>query len=145
MVHVPVSAILQRVPERAQGVYHALALHPDTQTDPVTGWAYSYLPQDGLARLMSTSLRTVTRAVADLRGVGLMRVMAWPGATTETSLRIGDVQMPDSLFGPVRMMQAEDPASCVDAAISALLQEYDEILWDIELSYVDYTDGGTQA
>jgi hypothetical protein len=142
MVAVPVSAILQRVPERARAAYSALTLHPDTQEDWVTGWAYSYLSQDALAQLLGASLRTATRAVADLRAVGLMRVLTWPGASTETSLRIGDVSVPESVFGPVRMMQAIDPAFPVDQAIAQLCREYDEILWDIELSYVDYTDGG---
>lgn len=141
MVCVPVSAILQRVPERAQGAYHVLTRHPETQVDRVTGWAYSYLPQEALAHLMDASLRTATRAVADLRAVGLVRVLTWPGATTETCLRIGDIEVPGSIFGPLRQMQNADPGSCVELAVAKLLREWDEILWDLELSSVDYTDG----
>jgi hypothetical protein len=143
-ITVPVSAILSRLPERAQTTYHAYLTHPDSQHDPVTGWTYAYIPQDRVAAYTGTALRTVTRAVADLRGVGLLRVLSWPGATTETSLRRADVEVGTSIFGPVQRMQLMHPQSVVDLAISQLVQEYDEILWDIELAYADYPDGGPQ-
>lgn len=140
--NVPVTAILQRVPVRARAAYAALASHTDTQHDVVTGWAYSYLSQPQLADVMQCSLRTASRAVADLRSVGVVRVLSWPGASTETSVRVADVPVPYSVFGPVRMMQMTpgNPYN-VDRAISRLIQEYDEILWDIELAYADYSDG----
>ncbi|MBD0734078.1 hypothetical protein [Streptomyces sp. CBMA29] len=140
---VPVSAILRRLPQRARDVYAGYLRHPDTQHDPVTGWSYAYVPQDAVAHHLGCALRTVSRAVADLRGVGVLRVLSWPGADTETSLRRGDVNVTTSVFGPVQMVQLAEmhPESAVDLAVAKLLQEYDQILWDIELAYVGNPDG----
>lgn len=138
---VPVAAILQRVPQRARDTYHALLAHSGTRYDRVTGWAYAYIPQEELAGFMGCGLRTVTRAVADLRGVGIARVLSWPGATTETSLRVDDIPVELSVFGPLRLMQLTNDSVTVDQAVAKLIQEYDEILWDIELAFAQYPDG----
>lgn len=136
MQPIPVSAILRRVPERARAAHRCLSAHPGTKYDPVTGWAYAYCSQEELARVMGCALRTVTRAVADLRRVGLVRVFAWPGAQTETGVRVDAVVLPVSVFGPVRRMQEAVGAEVrVDQAIAQLVREHDEILWDIELSF----------
>lgn len=140
---VPVAAILRRLPERARVVYWAYLGHPQTEHDPVTGWSYAYLPQERMAQHTGVALRTVSRAVADLRGVGVLRVLSWPNASTETSLRVGDVAVSASVFGPMQMLRPLDTESLVDLAVAKLVQEYDEILWDIELAYLDYSDGAT--
>lgn len=142
-MRVPVTALLGRVPVRAVHAYHALVTHPDTCVDQVSGWASSYLTQEVLAEYMGMSIRTLSRSIADLRGIGVCRVLTWPGAQTETSVRVADIAVPDSVFGPVRMRQAADTAAAVDSAISVLVREFDEILWDIELSYFDCSDQGT--
>lgn len=137
---VPVVAILRRLPQRAQTTYWAYLHHPGTAHDPQTGWSYAYISQDHLAGYMGCALRTVNRAVADLRAVGVLRVLAWPNASTETSLRVSDVPVPPSVFGPVARIDALNPERLVEAAICKLVQEYDEILWDIELAYADYSE-----
>lgn len=137
---MPVVEILRRLPQRALATYSAYLHHPGTVHDPQTGWSYAYVSQDHIAQYMGCALRTVSRAVADLRAVGVLRVLAWPNAATETSVRVGDVQVPPSVFGPVAKLRAASPERLVDAAIANLVEEYDQILWDIELAYADYSE-----
>ncbi|MFV0135478.1 hypothetical protein ACLGIH_20040 [Streptomyces sp. HMX87] len=122
-LEIPVDAILARVPERAKAAYTNLVTHAESRYDENTGWSCAYLTQQDLADEMKVCLRTATRAVSDLRAIGLVRVLAWPGAKTETQIRVGDVPVA-SVFGPVRMAQEHMPHhQLVDCAISLLVKE----------------------
>lgn len=117
---IPVDDILARVPLRARMAYTNLLTHPDTVYDHETGWSSAYIGQHLLAQEMECSLSTVKRSLVDLRQIGIVRVLAWPGARTETHLRVGDVSI-GSIFGPIVKMQAELPhEQAVDLAVLSL-------------------------
>lgn len=121
-LRIPVDEILDRAPDRARLAYTNLVTHAESRYDEYTGWSCAYLTQQDLADEMKVCLRTATRAVSDLRSVGLVRVLAWPGARTETQIRISDVAVA-SPFGPVRMEQRRMPHhQLVDCAIHLLLE-----------------------
>lgn len=120
---IPVDEILARVPERARTAYTNLVTHKDSRYDQATGWSCAYLTQQDLADEMQVCLRTATRAVSDLRDMGLVRVLPWPGARTETQVRVGPVPIA-SVFGPIRIEQERMlPHQLVDLAIGLLLAE----------------------
>ncbi|MFF8283355.1 hypothetical protein ACF06W_11600 [Streptomyces albus] len=98
---VPVEDILQRLPERARLAYTSLLTNADSLYDGDTGWSCAYITQQALADEMYVCLRTATRAIRDLRFSGLVRVLAWPGARTETQVRVASVDV-SSPFGPVQ-------------------------------------------
>lgn len=121
-IKIPVEGILDRVPERAQSAYTNLVTHESARYDEETGWSCAYLTQQALADEMGVSLRTATRAVSDLRQCGLVRVLVWPGARTETQVRVSDICI-NSVFGPIHM--CPDMLShnqLVDCAIAFLLE-----------------------
>ncbi|MFH9731890.1 hypothetical protein [Streptomyces sp. NPDC017260] len=121
-LQIPVDEILERAPDRARIAYTNLITHHGSRFDEHTGWSCAYLTQQELADEMKVCLRTATRAVSDLRGVGLVRVLVWPGAQTETQIRVGDIAVA-SPFGPVRMEQKRMPHhQLVDCAIRLLLE-----------------------
>ncbi|MFE2539065.1 hypothetical protein [Actinacidiphila glaucinigra] len=118
---IPVDEILARVPHRARIAYTHLVTHEATLFDQDTGWSCAYLTQQALADDMHVCLRTATRAVRDLRGIGLVRVLAWPGSKTETQVRVGDIHI-GSPFGPIRMAQQLAPHHVlVDNAIALMV------------------------
>ncbi|MEV7902185.1 hypothetical protein [Streptomyces anulatus] len=120
---IAVDEILTRVPARARTAYTNLLTHKDTRYDEHTSWSCAYVTQQDLADEMKVSLRTATRAVGDLRRVGVLRVHVWPGAATETQVRVSDVPVA-SIFGPVRMAQRRMPhPQLVDWAIRLLVQQ----------------------
>ncbi|MFE4527089.1 hypothetical protein ACFRMO_07810 [Streptomyces anulatus] len=120
---IAVEEILARVPARARTAYTNLITHENTRYDADTGWSCAYVTQQGLADDMKVSLRTATRAVNDLRRIGVLRVHVWPGAVTETQVRVSDVPVA-SIFGPVRMAQRQMPhQQLVDWAIRLLVQQ----------------------
>lgn len=122
-LEIPVDEILARVPERARNAYTNLVTHAESRYDEATGWSCAYLTQQDLADEMKVCLRTATRAVTDLRGIGLVRVLAWPGARTETQIRVGHVPVA-SVFGPIRLAQEQMPHhQLVDCAIHILVSE----------------------
>lgn len=122
-LEIPVDEILARVPERARNAYTNLVTHSESRYDAHTGWSCAYLTQQDLADEMNVCLRTATRAVSDLRSIGLVRVLTWPGAKTETQIRVGDVPVA-SVFGPVRYAQEHMPHhQLVDCAIHLLVKE----------------------
>lgn len=124
---IAVDEILARVPERARNAYTNLLTHKDTRYDEATGWSCAYVTQQRLADEMKVSLRTATRAVNDLRRIGVLRVHVWPGAVTETQVRVSDVPVA-SVFGPVRMEQRLMPhQQLVDWAIRLLVQQNCEL------------------
>ena len=121
-LEIPVDEILARVPERARAAYTNLVTHKDSRYDQSTGWSCAYITQQDLADEMSVCLRTATRALSDLRAIGLVRVLAWPGALTETQIRIDPVSVA-SPFGLIRMEQAEMPHhQLVNCAIGMLVR-----------------------
>lgn len=122
-LEIAVDEILARVPERARTAYTNLVTHTESRYDANTGWSCAYLTQQALADEMDVCLRTATRAVSDLRRIGLVRVLVWPGAKTETQVRVGSVPVA-SVFGPVRMAQEQMPHhQLVDCAIRILVKE----------------------
>lgn len=122
-LEIPVDEILARVPERARAAYTNLVTHKDSRYDQNTGWSCAYITQQGLAEEMRVCLRTATRALSDLRTIGLVRVLAWPGAQTETQVRVGHIPIA-SVFGPVRLAQEQMPHhQLVDCAIRLLVKE----------------------
>ncbi|MFC9505389.1 helix-turn-helix domain-containing protein [Streptomyces sp. NPDC057002] len=124
---IPVEEILARVPERARVAYTNLVTHRDSRFDEKTGWSCAYITQDALACEMGVSLRTTTRALSDLRRFGLVRVLAWPGAETETQIRVSSVSVA-SPFGPIRMAQEQLPHhKLVDCAIALLVKSNREL------------------
>lgn len=121
-LRIPVEEILERAPERARIAYTNLITHEESMYDQNSGWSCAYLTQQQLADEMRVCLRTATRAVSDLRGIGLVRVLAWPGAATETQIRVSDIAVA-SPFGPVQMEQKLMPHhQLVDCAIRLLLE-----------------------
>jgi hypothetical protein len=97
--------------------------HSETRFDAETGWSCAYMTQQDLADEMRVCLRTATRAMKDLREFGLVRVLVWPGARTETQVRVGHVSVA-SPFGPMQAAQRRLPHhQLVDTAISVLLQD----------------------
>lgn len=126
-LEILVEEILARVPERARTAYTNLLTHGETRYDANTGWSCAYLTQQDLADEMKVSLRTATRAVSDLRGVGLVRVLTWPGARTETQIRVGDISVA-SPFGLIRIEQEKLPHhQLVDCAIRMLVKANREL------------------
>ncbi|MGW3860284.1 hypothetical protein ACWEDZ_02200 [Streptomyces sp. NPDC005047] len=126
-LEIAVDEILARVPDRARIAYTNLVTHKDSRFDENTGWSCAYLTQQDLADEMRVCLRTATRAVSDLRRFGLVRVLAWPGAQTETQIRVGHVSVA-SPFGPVRTVQERLPHyRLVDEAISLLVASNREL------------------
>ncbi|MGW3153699.1 hypothetical protein [Streptomyces sp. NPDC001089] len=122
-LEIPVDEILARVPERARNAYTNLVTHENSRYDEETGWSCAYLTQQDLADEMKVCLRTATRAVTDLRNIGLVRVLVWPGARTETQIRVGHIPVA-SVFGPVRLAQEQMPHhQLVDVAIRILVNE----------------------
>lgn len=121
---IPVEHILHRAPERARAAYTNLVAHPQSFFDGMTGWSCTLIQQKDLADEMGCSLRTTERALADLRELGLARVLAWPHARTETQVRVTDVTL-SSVFGPVREFQERMNAEqLVDEAVRMLLAEW---------------------
>jgi len=121
-LEIPVDEILARVPERARTAYTNLVTHQESRYDENTGWSCAYITQQDLADEMKVCLRTATRALSDLRAIGLVRVLAWPGAKTETQVRVGAVPI-GSIFGPIRMAQEQMPHhQLVDCAIRMLVK-----------------------
>lgn len=126
-LEIPVEEILARVPERARSAYTNLVTHQESKYDEHTGWSCAYLTQQDLADEMRVCLRTATRAVSDLRGIGLVRVLVWPGARTETQVRVSSIPVA-SVFGPVRLVQEQMPHhQLVDCAIRLLVNENREL------------------
>lgn len=137
---VSVYDILARVPFRAQLAYTYLLTHTETNFDPVTGWSYAYIGQDDLAAEMECSASTAKRALQDLRGVGVVRVLAWPGARTETHLRVADISV-DSVFGPVQASREFMPrVEQVDLAIAFLMRQWDEFQLENRVASLPATD-----
>ena len=121
-LEIPVDEILARVPARARTAYTNLITHEETRYDEDTGWSCAYLTQQDLADEMRVCLRTATRAVSDLRSIGLVRVLAWPGAQTETQIRVRSIPV-ESPFGLIRMEQERMPHhQLVDCAIGMLVK-----------------------
>ncbi|WP_369042217.1 hypothetical protein [Streptomyces sp. Midd1] len=121
-LEIPVDEILARVPERARTAYTNLVTHKDSRYDQNTGWSCAYITQQDLADEMKVCLRTATRAVSDLRAYGLVRVLAWPGAQTETQVRVGSIPV-DSPFGLIQMERTAMPHhQLVDCAIRMLVK-----------------------
>jgi hypothetical protein len=136
MQPVTIDDILQRVPDRAQLAYTNLITHRDSVFDDATGWSYAYLTQRELACEMGVAYRTAQRALVDLREVGLVRVLAWPTAQTETHIRVADIDI-SSVFGPIRAMQEQLPREeQIDWAIQQLRRYFD---------YLDEAEGVTDA
>ncbi|WP_167503158.1 hypothetical protein [Streptomyces malaysiensis] len=120
-MQVSVEDILRRLPFRAKVAYTNLVTHAESRYDADTGWSCAYITQQDLADDMEVCLRTATRAMRDLRECGLVRVLVWPGARTETQVRIADIGV-TSVFGPARIMQENLPRhQLVDLAIRLLL------------------------
>ncbi|WNI17605.1 hypothetical protein [Actinacidiphila sp. ITFR-21] len=118
---VSVEDILGRAPERARLAYTSLVTNADSRYDAETGWSCAYITQQALADEMYVCLRTATRAVRDLRDIGLVRVLSWPGARTETQVRIASVDI-SSPFGPVQAALAgSSKQQLIDKAISQLV------------------------
>jgi hypothetical protein len=137
---ISVDEILDRVPLRAQVAYTYLLTHTETNFDQVTGWSYALMGQDDLATEMECSPTTVKRALADLRGVGLVRVLAWPGARTETHVRVADVSV-DSVFGPVQSLRdGMHRGMQVDLAIGLLIRQWNEFEAEIRVARERATD-----
>jgi hypothetical protein len=135
---VAVDQILNRLPERARLAYTALITHPDSRLDEMTGCSYAYITQMQLADEMGCSLRTTARAVSDLQEVGLAKVMAWAGATTEVAVRVTDIQV-TSAFGPIQILiAAMPPGEIVDHAIHLLLRHW--AAFDEELSQASQSE-----
>lgn len=140
---ISVYDILVRVPVRAQEAYTCLLVHTETNFDPITGWSYAYIGQDDLAAEMDCSATTAKRALSDLRNVGLARVLAWPGARTETHLRVADIRI-DSVFGPMQLFHEALPRGMqVDLAIGFLLRQWGELELEYRVSRLGATDTST--
>ncbi|MEV8399209.1 hypothetical protein [Streptomyces niveus] len=113
--------ILSRAPERARAAYTNLVTNAESHYDGQTGWSCAYITQQALAEEMFVCLRTATRAIRDLRDVGLVRVLTWPGARTETQVRIDSVDI-SSPFGPVQAALVRSPKQhLIDKAIAQLV------------------------
>ncbi|MGW3763131.1 hypothetical protein [Streptomyces sp. NPDC005131] len=124
---IAVEDILGRAPERARLAYTSLVTNTESQYDGDTGWSCAYITQQHLSEDMFVCLRTATRAIRDLRNVGLVRVLAWPGARTETQVRIDSVDI-SSPFGPVHAALLRSPKQHqVDKAIAQLVAQNREL------------------
>ncbi|MGW1180127.1 hypothetical protein [Streptomyces drozdowiczii] len=107
--------------------YTNLVTNAESRYDADSGWSCAYITQQALADEMYVCLRTATRAVKDLRTCGLVRVLAWPGAHTETQVRIASVDI-SSPFGPVQAALLRTPRpQLVDKAIAQLLAQNREL------------------
>ncbi|MET8342442.1 hypothetical protein [Streptomyces microflavus] len=119
--------ILSRAPERARSAYTNLVTNAESHYDGQTGWSCAYITQQALAEEMFVCLRTATRAIRDLRDVGLVRVLTWPGARTETQIRIDSVDI-SSPFGPVQAALVRSPKQhLIDRAIAQLVATNKEL------------------
>ncbi|WP_329147291.1 hypothetical protein OIU91_16880 [Streptomyces sp. NBC_01456] len=99
----------------------------ESHYDGQTGWSCAYITQQALADEMFVCLRTATRAIRDLRDVGLVRVLTWPGARTETQVRIDSVDI-SSPFGPVQAALVRSPKQhLIDKAIAQLVATNKEL------------------
>ncbi|WP_405667931.1 hypothetical protein [Streptomyces sp. NBC_00055] len=124
---IAVEDILGRAPERARLAYTSLVTNAESHYDGDTGWSCAYITQQRLSEEMFVCLRTATRAIRDLRDVGLVRVLAWPGARTETQIRIDSVDI-SSPFGPVQAALVRSPKQhLVDKAIAQLVAQNREL------------------
>ncbi|MET9360365.1 hypothetical protein ABZX93_05600 [Streptomyces sp. NPDC006632] len=124
---IAVEDILSRAPERARDAYTSLVTNTESRYDAETGWSCAYITQQALADEMFVCLRTATRAIRDLRNVGLVRVLAWPGARTETQVRIDSVDI-SSPFGPVQAALMRSPKQhLIDKAIAQLVSTNREL------------------
>ncbi|MFD9815117.1 hypothetical protein [Streptomyces sp. NPDC059080] len=124
---VSVEDILSRAPERAHLAYTSLVTNSESRYDGETGWSCAYITQQALADEMFVCLRTATRAIKDLRNVGLVRVLTWPGAHTETQVRIESVDI-SSPFGPVQEELLRRPKQHhIDKAIAQLVAHNREL------------------
>lgn len=124
---IAVEDILSRAPERARLAYTSLVTNAESRYDGQTGWSCAYITQQALADEMFVCLRTATRAIRDLRDVGLVRVLSWPGARTETQVRIDAVDI-SSPFGPVQAALVRSPKQhLIDKAIAQLRAQNREL------------------
>lgn len=124
---IAVEDILSRAPERARAAYTNLVTNAESHYDGQTGWSCAYITQQALADEMFVCLRTATRAIRDLRDVGLVRVLTWPGARTETQVRIDSVDI-SSPFGPVQAALVRSPKQhLIDKAIAQLVATNKEL------------------
>ncbi|MGW3272800.1 hypothetical protein ACWDFH_15185 [Streptomyces kronopolitis] len=124
---ISVEDILSRAPERARLAYTSLVTNAESRYDAETGWSCAYITQQALAEEMFVCLRTATRAIRDLRNVGLVRVLTWPGAQTETQIRIDSVDI-SSPFGPVQASLVRSPKQhLIDKAITQLVAQNREL------------------
>lgn len=121
---ISVDSILARTTERARFFYTHMVTMPGAWMDFESGWSSHFATQSQVAESLGCSVTTAERAIRDLREVAVCRVFAWPGAVTETQLRVADVKI-SSPFGPV--MRWLTPDEAVDAAIRVLNQEWEEI------------------
>lgn len=122
---ISVERILARSTERARLFYTHMLTMPGAMMDFESGWSCSYMTQQCVADDLGYSVTTAERALRDLRELGICRILPWPGAATETQLRVADIRL-SSPFGPaMRFLAAED---LVDAAVHLLHREWDEIL-----------------
>lgn len=135
-VSISMEEILQRVPERARTAYTAMITQETSLFDSETGWSSFYLTQAQLAEEMEVCLRTVNRAVADLKKIGVVRIFTWPGAATETQVRVADVEVRRvslSPFGPVISGKVTPArALLVEHAVLSLIKGNLQLLQDIE-------------
>ncbi|MEW1922280.1 hypothetical protein [Streptomyces sp. NPDC088360] len=124
---ISVEDILGRVPARARLAYTNLVTNAETRYDGDTGWSCAYITQQALAEEMFVCLRTATRAIKDLRTHGLVRVLTWPGARTETQIRVDSVDI-SSPFGPIQAALVRTPKpQLVDKAIAQLVAQNREL------------------
>ncbi|UXX94022.1 hypothetical protein N7U49_21695 [Streptomyces sp. AD2-2] len=124
---IAVEDILCRVPDRARLTYTFLLTNSESRYDADTGWSCAYITQQALADEMYVCLRTATRAIRDLRTHGLVRVLAWPGARTETQVRVDSVDV-SSPFGPVQAALTRTPKQqLIDKAIAQLVAQNREL------------------
>ncbi|MFJ4739059.1 hypothetical protein [Streptomyces sp. NPDC088775] len=124
---IAVEDILCRAPERARHAYTTLVTNAESRYDGETGWSCAYITQQALADDMFVCLRTATRAIRDLRDVGLVRVLSWPGSRTETQIRIASIDI-SSPFGPVQAALVRSPKQhLVDKAIAQLVAQNAEL------------------
>jgi hypothetical protein len=121
---ISVDSILARTTDRARFFYTHMVTMPDAFMDFESGWSCSYATQSQIAEDLGCSVTTAERAIRDLRSIAVCRVLAWPGAATETQLRVADVKI-SSPFGPVMRWLTEDDR--IDAAIHILRREWEEI------------------
>ncbi|MFE6745937.1 hypothetical protein ACFVGM_08810 [Kitasatospora purpeofusca] len=122
---VPVESILARATARSRTVYTHLLTTSGAAMDMESGWSSSYLTQQALADDLDISVTTTERALRGLRHLGICRVIPWPGAATETQLRVADIRL-RPVFGPAANFL--DQSRLIDAAVRLLQAEWAEIL-----------------